>query len=164
MVEVSLDWLLDILEGVISGEVRRQRELITKYGLDYKLGIVEEEGLTWNVKMILKILRLEPGRLSEGCYDIFDEDDGDGSDSESDLVTRILGAMTVKLSTELCVMQKQLTECTESFLICYRLTQSHLRIVEKAMSHVSCHHPETAAGTNNSKYHELTQNNKKIIS
>ena len=46
MVEVSLDWLLDILEGVIRGEVRRQRELITKYGLDYKLGIVEEEGLT----------------------------------------------------------------------------------------------------------------------
>ena len=164
MVEVSLDWLLDILEGVIRGEVRSQRELITKYGLDYKLGIVEEEGLTWNVKMILKILRLEPGRLSEGCYDIFDEDDGDGDGSESDLVTRILGGMTVKLSTELCVMQKQLTECTESFLICYRLTQSHLRIVEKAMSHVSCHHPETAAGTNISKYHELTQNNKKIIS
>ena len=147
MVEVSLDWLLDILEGVIRGEVRGQRELITKYGLDYKLGIVEEEGLTWNVKMILKILRLEPGRLSEGCYDIFDEDDGDGS--ESDLLTKILGGMTVRLSTELEVMEKQLTECTESFLICYRLTQSHLRIVEKAMSHVITQRLKPAQTTRN---------------
>ena len=137
MVEMSLDWLLDTLR-LVRGEpdmrkMERRRELIKKYGLDKKLGIVEDEGVTWSVKMVLKIMQIDSEKLHQDCYDIFDENEGD---SDSDLVTRILDSMTVKLGQELEVMDQLSAVFTESFELCHRLTQSHLRIVKKAQSHV----------------------------
>ena len=134
---MSLDWLLDTLR-LVRGEpdmrkMERRRELIKKYGLDKKLGIVEDEGVTWSVKMVLKIMQIDSEKLHQDCYDIFDENEGD---SDSDLVTRILDSMTVKLGQELEVMDQLSAVFTESFELCHRLTQSHLRIVKKAQSHV----------------------------
>ena len=137
MVEMSLSWLLDTL-SLVRGEpdtweMERRRELIRKYGLDKKLGIVEDEGVTWSVKMVLKIMQLDSEKLHQDCYDIFDENE---DDSDSDLVTRILDRMAVKLEQELEVMEQLSAVFTESFELCHRLTQSHLRIVKKAQSHV----------------------------
>ena len=137
MVEMSLDWLLDTLR-LVRGKpdmrkMERRRELIKKYGLDKKLGIVEDEGVTWSVKMVLKIMQIDSEKLHQDCYDIFDENEGE---SDSDLVTRILDSMTVKLGQELEVMDQLSAVFTESFELCHRLTQSHLRIVKKAQSHV----------------------------
>ena len=137
MVEMSLDWLLDTLRPECGDhdmrEMERRRELISKYGLDKKLGVVEGEGVTWSVRMIIKIMRLDSEKLHQDCYDIFDEEE---DDSDSDLVKRILDRLAVKISQELEVMEQMLTDFTESFELCHRLTQSHLRIVKKAKSHV----------------------------
>ena len=137
MVEISLDWLLDtlslVMEELDMREMERRRELIRKYGLDKKLGVVEDEGVTWSVKMVLKIMQLDSDKLHQDCYDIFDENE---DDSDSDLVTRILDRMAVKLEQELEVMEQMSVVFTESFELCHRLTQSHLRIVKKAQSHV----------------------------
>ena len=132
---MSLDWLVDTLRLEWGEhdmrEMERRRELISKYGLDKKLGVVEGEGVTWSVRMIIKIMRLDSEKLHQDCYDIFDEEEDD-----SDLVTRILDRLAVKISQELEVMEQMLTDFTESFELCHRLTQSHLRIVKKAQSHV----------------------------
>ena len=137
MVEISLDWLLDTLSLVMEEqdmrEMERRRQLIRKYGLDKKLGVVEDEGVTWSVKMVLKIMQLDSDKLHQDCYDIFDENE---DDSDSDLVTRILDRLAVKLEQELEVMEQMSVVFTESFELCHRLTQSHLRIVKKAQSHV----------------------------
>ena len=131
MVEIGLDWLLDNLRPEWEEGDMRRRELIRKYGLDKKLGVVEDEGLTWSVRMIIKIMQLDPEKLHQDCYDIFDEDQCD-----SDLVTRILDRLAVKLRQELEIMEQMLTDSTQSFKLCHLLTQSHLRIVKKAQSHV----------------------------
>ena len=137
MVEMSLDWLLHtlslVMEELDMREMERRRELISKYGLDKKLGVVEDEGVTWSVKMVLKIMQLDSDKLHQDCYDIFDENE---DDSDSVLVTRILDRLTVKLEQELEVMEQMSAVFTESFELCHRLTQSHLRIVKKAQSHV----------------------------
>ena len=137
MVEISLDWLLDTLrpewEGRDMRDMERRRELISKYGLDKKLGVVEDEGVTWSVRMVIKIMQLDSEKLHQDCYDIFDENE---DQSDIDLVTRILDRLAVKLIQELEVMEQMLTNFTESFELCHRLTQSHLRIVKKAQSHV----------------------------
>ena len=137
MVEISLDWLLDtlslVMEELDMREMERRRQLIRKYGLDKKLGVVEDEGVTWSVKMVLKIMQLDSDKLHQDCYDIFDENE---DDSDSDLVTRILDRLAVKLEQELEVMEQMSVVFTESFELCHRLTQSHLRIVKKAQSHV----------------------------
>ena len=114
-------------------KMERRRELISKYGLDKKLGVVEDDGVTWSVKMVLKIMQLDSDKLHQDCYDIFDENE---DDSDSVLVTRILDRMAVKLEQELEVMEQMSAVFTESFELCHRLTQSHLRIVKKAQSHV----------------------------
>ena len=137
MVEMSLDWLLDTLRPEWGErdmrEMERRRELIRKYGLDKKLGVVEDEGVTWSVRMIIKIMQLDSEKLHQDCYDIFDENE---DQSDSDSVTRILDRLAVKLRQELEVMEQMLTDFTESFKLCHLLTQSHLRIVKKAQSHV----------------------------
>ena len=137
MVEMSLSWLLDTLRLVRgeldTREMERRRQLIRNYGLDKKLGIVEDEGVTWSVRTVLKIMTLDSEKLHQDCYDIFDENE---DDSDSDLVTRILDRMAVKLEQELEVMEQLSAAFTESFELCHRLTQSHLRIVKKAQSHV----------------------------
>ena len=107
MVEISLDWLLDtlslVMEEVDMREMERRRQLISKYGLNKKLGVVEDEGVTWSVKMVLKIMQLDSDKLHQDCYDIFDENE---DDSDSDLVTRILYKMAVKFEQELEVMEQ----------------------------------------------------------
>ena len=83
--------------------------------------------------MVLKMMQLDSDKLHQDCYDIFDENE---DDSDSVLVTRILDRLTVKLEQELEVMEQMSAVFTESFELCHRLTQSHLRIVKKAQSHV----------------------------
>ena len=133
MVEIGLDWLLDNLRPEWGEIDMRRRELIRKYGLDKKLGVVEDEGLTWSVRMIIRIMQLDAEKLHHDCYDIFDENE---DQSDSDLMTRILDRLAVKLRQELEIMEQMVTDSTESFKLCHLLTQSHLRIVKKAQSHV----------------------------
>ena len=83
--------------------------------------------------MIIRIMQLDAEKLHHDCYDIFDENE---DQSDSDLVTRILDRLAVKLRQELEIMEQMLTDSTESFQLCHLLTQSHLRIVKKAQSHV----------------------------
>ena len=62
-------------DSLCNQNLNKKVEIINKYCLTEKLAILKEEGVTWNLMMLIKIFHLDFDQLSD-LSRIFDESEG----------------------------------------------------------------------------------------
>ena len=108
-------------------------EIIHKYNLSSKLSIVETEGVSWNVRMVIKVLVSD---CDEKFCDIY-TDCNHQDDSVSKMILILLETVKDKLLTEREGMKTQLSDCSEPYRLCFSLLESHINLIEKAKFNIS---------------------------
>ena len=112
--------------------LQRKLEVIQKYKLSSKLSVVETDGVSWNVRMVIKILL---SNCDENFCDIYSD-----CDDQDELVTKmillLLESIKDKLVSERDEMRKQLIDSSEPYKLCFSLLESHINLIEKAQSNV----------------------------
>jgi len=135
MFSISLQEILEMLvqeksDSLCNQNLNKKVEIINKYCLTEKLAILKEEGVTWNLMMVMKILHLDFDQLSD-LSRIFDDSEG------CDEVLKVhIKHFVEKIESKLQNEYNRMVLCqdggSESFKLCLSLVHSHLDLVGKA--------------------------------
>ena len=112
--------------------MQRKLEIIQKYNLASKLSVVETEGVSWNVRMVIKILLSD---CDEKFCDIYSDCD-DQDDQVIKMIWILLESIKDKLLSERDAMRKHLNDSSEPFRLSFSLLESHIYLIEKAKLHL----------------------------
>ena len=133
-VNISLEQVVQILNekyGVLVKEnLSKKLKIIRENDFHLKLNIVESEGVSWNVRIVVRILLMR-----EHCswQQIIFSDDNLGDD---EVIQYLLNTVSDDLDQDIQRMRILSDDCSEPFTLCYNLVQSHKNIVEKALVNV----------------------------
>ena len=115
--------------GFVCPDIDRKIEMIRDNDLHLKLCIVEE-GFTWSLKTVLKILTF---RIGESSNSLIEKAYNDEEDEKYErLFLAFLSYLTERLTKEKIQMKNVLLNCSDQFVECYNLVESHLGLLERA--------------------------------
>jgi len=130
---ISLD---DVCQFVQRSEVGcldldKRMKMIRDNGLDLKLCIVED-GFTWSLKTVLKLLTFKLEETSSKCSVLerayIEEDDN----QYYRLYLSFLSYLETKLAHEKMRMKNALENCSDQFVQCNNLVESHVQLLGQA--------------------------------
>ena len=115
--------------GFVCPDINRKIEMIRDNDLHLKLCIVED-GFTWSLKTVLKILTF---RIGESSNSLLEKAYNDEEDEKYErLFLAFLSYLTERLTQEKIRMKNVLSNCSDQFVECYNLVESHLGLLERA--------------------------------
>ena len=127
--------LMEKYSSQIGQNIAKKLEIIRGNGIDQKLFISESEGLSWNVKMVLKILALAPFNLNS-WHQIYNDTEGCGDETLKEMTLYIFSKVLKNLKIDILKMESFKTQYSDSFSLCYNLVISHKVLVEKALVNI----------------------------